>query len=193
MGRRLDMWLLRVAAQRGDPNPETRIYIIGHGLPSAVYSILHLPFTNFPRRTWCAMQGQRRPRCLPALQGVFPLKHGKARSAAILTLDTVQMTFEVAKSLVDVYPPLKSAIGGVAAVCRLADVSHLSYPLSLDLIFLSRSEWQHPLPMLRRWHGVPSRFSTKGIIRSVPVALTRSRHTCSTASHDLNSQYPSWL
>jgi hypothetical protein len=48
MGRRPDMWLLHVAAQRRDLNPETRIYITGHGLPSAVSSILHLPFTNFP-------------------------------------------------------------------------------------------------------------------------------------------------
>ncbi|KAJ7347708.1 hypothetical protein DFH08DRAFT_936553 [Mycena albidolilacea] len=67
------------------------------------------------------MQGQRRPRRLFAFQGVFPLKRGKARSAAILTLDAVRMTLEAAESSVDAYPPLKSAVGGVAAVCRLAD------------------------------------------------------------------------
>ncbi|KAJ7841104.1 hypothetical protein B0H14DRAFT_2587117 [Mycena olivaceomarginata] len=75
------------------------------------------------------MQGQRRPRRLLALQGVFPLKCGKARSAAILTLDAVRMTLEVAESSVDAYPPLKSAVGGVAArvAASAADAEALAW------------------------------------------------------------------
>ncbi|KAJ7686298.1 hypothetical protein B0H17DRAFT_1072228 [Mycena rosella] len=67
------------------------------------------------------MQGQHRPRRRFALQGFFPPRRRKGASAAAISLNAVRTTLELVECSADVCPPLKSAVGAVVAICKLAD------------------------------------------------------------------------
>ncbi|KAJ7450338.1 hypothetical protein FB451DRAFT_1285739 [Mycena latifolia] len=67
------------------------------------------------------MQGQRRLRRIFMFDGIFPRKRLKGKKTALLTFDAVRTTLELAHESADVFPPLKSALGAVVAVCNLAD------------------------------------------------------------------------
>ncbi|KAJ6603464.1 hypothetical protein DFH09DRAFT_394036 [Mycena vulgaris] len=67
------------------------------------------------------MQARRGPRRLFALYGFLRHKLRPASTTTLLTLDAVRTSLEVVKESSDVFPPLKSALGAVIALCALAD------------------------------------------------------------------------